>query len=170
MGGEPLADGSAGTERAALFDPSTGTFTSTGTPLGGIMSGPNAEVAALLSDGRVAIAGGHMIQVYDPATGTFHKVANLTLSTRPQGIVALKDGRVLVTFLDDNARTHSAQVHDFRTGKSVTTPMVESRIMYTTTLLLDGRVLIAGAALNYRDHNVGELFNPSTNQFAGTDK
>jgi hypothetical protein len=48
--------------------------------------------------------------------------------------------------------------------------MIEPRLEYTATLLLDGRVLVAGGALNYLDHNIGELVDPRANRFVATDR
>jgi hypothetical protein len=153
---------------AELYDPASGTFS----PIGASVSRTETVVGTVLADGRVCLAGGGIIQMYDPATGKFSRAGTLAFTaTRPQAAIALGDGRVLITYLNDDNRTYWAQVFNPATGKSVVTGrMVESRTFYTTTLLLDGRVLIAGAALNYRNHNVGELFNTSTNTFVGTDK
>lgn len=57
---------------AELFDPATGTFTSSGS-----MTTPrSAHTATLLADGRVFIAGGShgrlgSTEIYDPSTGAF---------------------------------------------------------------------------------------------------
>ena len=169
VGQRVLPDGSGGADGAAeLYAPASGAFSPTGAPV----SRADTVVGTVLADGRVCIAAGGLIQIYDPATGKFTRAGTLAFTaTRPQGATALGNGRVLITYLNDNARTYWAQVFNPATGKSVVTGrMVESRTMYTTTLLLDGRVLIAGSALNYRNHNVGELFDPRTNTFLGTDK
>jgi hypothetical protein len=168
VGQRVLPDGSGGPDDVAeLYDPASETFSPTGAPV----SRPETIVGTVLADGRVCIAGGGLIQIYNPATGKFTRAGTLAFATRPQGAIALENGRVLITYLNDNNRTYRAQVFNPATGKSLATgPMVESRTMYTTTLLLDGRVLIAGSTLNYRNHNVGELFDPRTNTFLGTDK
>jgi hypothetical protein len=159
--------GEPGGDVAELYDPASNAFS----PTGALVSPPDSVAGTVLADGRVCIAGGGLIQIYDPANGRFAKVGSLSFATRPQAVIALKNGRVLVTYLNDNNRTHSAQVFNPATGKSVVTGQmpVKGLLMYTTTLLLDGRVLIAGSG--YSDEpNVGALFDPSTNTFVGTDK
>lgn len=162
-------DGSIGADDVAeLYDPALGTFSR----IGAAAARTDGVVGTVLADGRVCIAGGKLIQIYDPATGKFTRAGTLAFTaTRPQAAIALGNGRVLITYLNDDNRTYWAQVFNPANRTTlVTGRMVESRTFYTTTLLLDGRVLIAGAALNYNNHNVGELFNPTTHAFTGTDK
>jgi hypothetical protein len=101
---------------AKLYDPSTGTFTRTGEM-------PNARdmhTANLLPDGRVLITGsriysdrqnnsdGHSspsAELYDPSTGTFGSIGNMTARRGYHAATLLKDGRVLITGgLNVNAR------------------------------------------------------------------
>jgi hypothetical protein len=163
--GEP--GGGGGPAAAELYGPASNAFS----PTGALVSPPESVAGTVLADGRVCIAGGGLIQMYDPGTGRFTRAGTLSFATTPQAVIALKNGRVLVTFLNDNNRTHSAQVFNPATGKSVVTGqmVVKGLLMYTTTLLLDGRVLIAGSGY-YDEPNVGALFDPSTNTFVGTDK
>jgi len=59
---------------AEIFDPATGTFTSTGS----LATARSYHTATLLNDGRVLVAGGYgaaapltSAEMYDPATGAF---------------------------------------------------------------------------------------------------
>jgi hypothetical protein len=66
-----------------LYDPSTGTFSLTGTFAGTgdgffVTGGPNVSAATLLPDGRVLIAGEPDSELYDPVTGTFSLTGAMT--------------------------------------------------------------------------------------------
>src|SRR5207247_5530509 len=66
-----------------LFDPSTGTFTLTGTyeSTGDgllINGGPDVSTATLLADGRILIAGEPTSELYDSVRGTFSRTGTVT--------------------------------------------------------------------------------------------
>src|SRR5215471_5634840 len=82
----------------AIYDPSTGAFTSTARLNANHGSEPSL---VLLNDGRAFVFGGGVTlnqgEIFDPATGRFTSTANSNL---PHGVfhtaTALKDGRVLL--------------------------------------------------------------------------
>src|SRR3989449_4861664 len=93
---------------AELFDPTSGTWTSTGT----LSMGRQAPAAALLPDGRVLLAGGTSAypfpslasaELYDPATGTWSATGSMadqriwtSEDVSAAGfLVVLPDGKVL---------------------------------------------------------------------------
>jgi hypothetical protein len=158
-----------GAAAAELFDPASGTFSPTGPPA----FDDTPLVGTLLADGRAGIVGDVGIQTYDPATGKFTLAASLHNPKQIQGVITLRDGRVLVTYQwDRSGGAFAAAVYDPATGETTRAgSLVEDRDNYTATLLPDGRVLIAGGALYYKyvDHNVSELFDPKTNTFRATD-
>jgi hypothetical protein len=159
-----------GGPRAELYDPTTGTFTTTGPPAADHSQG----ASALLADGRVLFvtslgfahredrvrAGAAAGELYDPATGTFTAVPGMSedirdaLSGPPEPIV-LPDGRVLLV------GPGAAAFFDPDTGDlGQTAPMTEVRHGGSTaTLLDDGRVLVTGGAPTV------ELYDPATGGF-----
>jgi hypothetical protein len=146
------------------------------------------HTATLLSDGRVLIVGGTTdmtllasAELYDPATGKFSPTGSMALPRYGATATLLRDGRVLVAGGQDNltALTYlaSAELYDPATGKfSPTGSMALPRYGATATLLLDGRVLIAGSLLfkeklplkgNLKGDSA-ELYDPATGKFTMT--
>jgi hypothetical protein len=136
---------------AELFDPSTRTFTRTGSPSIN-HTGPSAT---LLTNGKVLLAGGDwgdgdgataVAELYDPATGTFATTGSLIVG-REQGTATLmRDGTVLFAGGHLAPRDVAlAELYDPVTGTfALTGNMITGRELHSATLLKDGRVLIAG--------------------------
>jgi hypothetical protein len=101
--------GDTRTNAAVLYDPSTGTFTATGS-MSDIRDSP---AAALLADGRVLVLGGDGMtcsatgcyfsgslssaELYDPATGTFSRAGYMNVGRTAPTATLLQNGDVLVT-------------------------------------------------------------------------
>ena len=147
------------------------------------------HTATLLSDGRVLMVGGGTdttmlasAELYDPATGKFSPTGSMALPRIGQTATLLRDGRVLVAGGQDNDTAPLtylalAELYDPATGKfSQIGSMALPRYGATATLLLDGRVLIAGSLLfkaklplqgNLQGYSA-ELYDPATGKFTMT--
>ena len=128
---------------AELYDPQTGLFTPAGTMRSEDLA---CHSAITLRDGRVLTLGGadsfsgHWAETWDPATGAFTTVAGIP----SDDIVAagpLPAGRVLVLL----PRGTKAELLDPVSGVYVETgSLAVGRDSESVTMLMDGRVLVAG--------------------------
>jgi Kelch motif len=115
---------------------------------------PGEVGAAVLTDGRVLIAGGAgedaRAEIWSPTTGAWSVTAPMSLNRVGAQVTALADGRALVTggraSLDFGSSVlRAAEVFDPRTnGWTATSPMQSARLEHSAALLADGRVLVAG--------------------------
>lgn len=161
---------------AELYDPRTGAFSATGN-----MTAPRSgHTATLLPDGKVLIAGGRTssntgtvadyfatlasVEIYDPRTGAFSAVGQVSAARWGSTATLLNNGRVLFTG-GLSGGEHSflpaaAELYDPVTGESAPTGNILSEFTTdTATLLVNGKVLITkfvGA----------ELYDPSTNTYS----
>lgn len=175
-----LADGTVliagGYDRGAvnsteIYDPVAATFTS----IGGMVNDSPAT-ATLLVDGKVLLVGA-IAQLYDPLTQTFTVTGN---GAGQHGCAATLLGNGKILFTDDPSPygfSNAAEIYDPDSGSfSPTGPYASLDLARAdralapnwggwdcrrSTLLADGRVLVAGGV-------AAEIYDPRTNTFALT--
>jgi hypothetical protein len=166
---------------AELYDPTTGTFSATGS----LKNARSLHTATLLKDGRVLIAGGHNdttapapAELYDPKTGTFTTTGSLANTRWGHTATLLSDGRVLIA--GGNIRvgtssftaTASAEIYDPATAKfTAAADMKNALAWHSATLLSNGRVLLAGGQFGSTDATyapAAQVFDPTTGKFTAT--
>lgn len=158
--GRVLIAGGGGTTNdfrtAEIYDPTTNGWTLTGeltTPRGN-------QTATLLSNGKVLVTGGvntsgstlANAELYDPVTGQWSATGNLTtpralhtLTTLPNGKVLAVGGAAESSF--PFTTLNSTELYDPATGSwTLTAALNAARLNHMATLLLTGKVLVAGGA------------------------
>ena len=153
-----------------LFDPLTGAFSLTGATRSISADG---FASAQLANGNVLVSGGFnedinflsaAAEFYDLHTKDFVRTASMTKPRFGHTSTTLGDGTILIAGSfglqpGDIPYDSSAEIYDPATGTfSGTGDMTSGRGGHTATLLLDGRVLIAGSASGGRS---AELYTPA---------
>ncbi|EYF02893.1 Kelch repeat-containing protein [Chondromyces apiculatus] len=163
---------------AEVFDPISGTWTATASP---VSAPAHDREFTLLDDGRVLATGGgrandegpvdhQRAEVFDPVLNTWADLpSSMGVDRVHHTATVLRDGRVLLA----GGRTEagisaSAELFDPRssTWTQLSTPMNLPRSRHGATLLLDGRVLVAGSTPEEspadESTRTAEIFDPET--------
>src|SRR5689334_5918789 len=161
-----ITGGRPGVASAELYDPSTGTFTATGD----MINPSRSQTSTLLGNGKVLIAGGDFsAELYDPASGSFAPAGAYAESGTAfvETATLLADGKVQVTgyglsFAAPKAELYDPSTDTFSVAGTMTGPMnYWWEDVNTATLLMNGKVLIAGDVENDGFPGVVEMYDPS---------
>lgn len=187
-GGLVANDGNyIGTNTAEVYDSASGTFAATASfaRVGNYLGYRWAATATALTDGKVLVAGGtsqhfalSSAQLYDPVTGTFAPAANMIASRVDHTATLLPSGRVLLAggtpgssspINSDSAEIYNPGTNTFAITAGAMTSYLNGRYGATATLLVDGKVLIAGGQDNAGNVLVtAELFDEGSGSFTAT--
>ncbi len=179
--GKVLLFGGVGTgwtflSSAEIYDPATGRFE----PTGSMANARESHTATLLPDGRVVTTGGHFgrraamkvyrdVEIYDPAKGSFEPAGEMTVKRHKHDAVLLNDGRILIVGGTDErdrggeGAYDSVEIFDPAAKRSAAAGTMKSKrykLQGTTTVLPDGKILIAGGS------DRPEIFDPVSKSFA----
>ena len=172
----------SGNEAGAGWPSGTGTVTE----IAAMHIARASHSSTLLPNGKVLIAGGFAgsggeyrpyasAELFDPGTGTFQAVTNMSVGRSAHTASLLKNGKVLIVggWTGMNDLRGSAEIYDPATGKfTLTGSMIEPRGSHTATALKDGRVLIVGGGSGHYPsqtiYRPAEIFDPATGRFTLT--
>ncbi len=122
------------------------------------------HTVTVLPDGKVLIAGGYTdkAEIYNPATGCFEETGDLVYDRDGHEAVLLNNGKVFLA--GDNIR---CEIYDPAAGNFIATStnMTTNRRRQATSILADGRVLLAGGKPG---GTTAEIYDPVTDTFTET--
>lgn len=167
---------------AAVYEPSSGTFTETGAPS---IIRPISTLTTL-ADGRVLLAGGSVTpemfedpeqaaladrasaEIWDPASGRFERTGQMSVGRYGHTATVLPDGQVLIAGGDTGEIEATAELYDPTSGvfHAVGGMIEPERVYAAAAQLADGRVLVTGGFASDSLSSSAELFDPSSQTFS----
>ena len=180
--------GGTATANAELYDPSSGTFST----VGSMTSDRAQHTATLLANGLVLIAGGWnghradaaddppwdplFAELYDPASRSFSAADSMSTTRIGHSAIALADGKVIILGgipnpqnLHQPVNPRYEELYDPATNTfSPVGNLTLSQTGYSTTLLTNGKILLAGGEDQGNVVGVAELLDPASGQLIAT--
>ena len=175
-GGTKTAVVSGEEYQAEIYDPTSGAYSAP--PTAEMIKKRMGHTATLLPDGRVLLTGGLIMgsfenasnttEIYNPATKTFTPGPPMKFARRYHTATLLATGQVLVAggWDESDAPQATAELFDPFNVKFNNTAslMTVARGLHMAILMVNGKVLLAGAALD-PDGSTGEVYDPATKKF-----
>jgi hypothetical protein len=171
------------TATAEVYNPDTGAWTLTGP----MSNGRSDYLSTLLPDGKVLVAGGFAAhglyltncELYDLNTGNWTNTGPLNIARTATRIghstvTLLANGQVLaaggnVYQVNENGTLASAELFDPASGTwTMTDSLPGPRSDHSATLLLNGKVLVAGGTDGTNNLSSALLYDPTNSSWATT--
>ena len=160
------------TNTVLLYDPSTNTLVAAGQ----LASARVGHTATALEDGQVLVVGGRVggspssdVELFDPSSGGSVVIGQLAGPRTGHAAVRIANGVVAVFggANADGAVLNTVEQVNVSTGTASagSTSMLHARAGASATMLIDGRVLVAGGNDGSSDLNSAELYYPWTQAF-----
>jgi hypothetical protein len=173
VGGETNGNPSTPLASAELFNPTGGTWATTGS----LTTARTGHTATLLSTGKVLVTGGRngaganaSPELYDPA-GTWSAAGAMVTGRSGHSALLLPNGKVLVVGgLDiSNVPLATAELYDPATGLwAAANSLGTARSGSSITLLANGKVLVAGGTGVAGTLASSEIYDPTLGTWAVT--
>ena len=167
-GGRP-SDGGSGTDGGPGVVPPSWVGT------GEMTTKRQGSVAALLSNGKVLVAGGWdgtksllSAELFDPTSGTWTATGSLVSTTQVTSATLLPSGKVLLVGLADDYTSRVELYNPVNGSWSQTGVMARDGEASTATLLHSGKVLVVGGYGQNQQLASAQLYDPSTGTWTST--
>ncbi len=176
-GGYTLSGSSGATSSAEIYYPDSGAWV----PTSPLKKARQDHTATTLPDGSVMAAGGYAngaylnsSEIYYPLSAAWVEKANLTINRAQHTATLLKNGKVLIAGGIRHISAgldvlKSAEIYDPAANTwTNAADMNIARHSHSATLLMDGRVLVAGGDNGFGEIAESEIYDPGTNVWTET--